>query len=158
MMQLSVYKEHYKETIRLGVPIMLGQLGIIVVGFADNIMVGTDSHHRRVFCAERICKGRRDTEKQPLYQPHRGIVTQPLHVDTASEHPYPEAAGRVDALYRALLYPATLLGHFRHAVQLVQAVQRRHDRHGHPDVRHVRSQRAQHHRELLADIRQLRMS
>ena len=40
MMQLSVYKEHYKETIRLGVPIMLGQLGIIVVGFADNIMVG----------------------------------------------------------------------------------------------------------------------
>lgn len=33
---------HYKETIRLGVPIMLGQLGIIVVGFADNIMVG---HH-----------------------------------------------------------------------------------------------------------------
>lgn len=38
----SVYKEHYKETIRLGVPIMLGQLGIIIVGFADNIMVG---HH-----------------------------------------------------------------------------------------------------------------
>ena len=33
---------HYKDTIRLGVPIMLGQLGIIVVGFADNIMVG---HH-----------------------------------------------------------------------------------------------------------------
>ena len=33
---------HYKETIRLGVPIMLGQLGIIVVNFADNIMVG---HH-----------------------------------------------------------------------------------------------------------------
>lgn len=42
MIQLSAYKAHYKETIRLGVPIMLGQLGIIVVGFADNIMVG---HH-----------------------------------------------------------------------------------------------------------------
>lgn len=42
MIQLSIYKEHYKETIRLGVPIMLGQLGIIVVGFVDNIMVG---HH-----------------------------------------------------------------------------------------------------------------
>lgn len=42
MIQLSVYKEHYKETLRLGVPIMLGQLGIIVVGFADNIMV---AHH-----------------------------------------------------------------------------------------------------------------
>lgn len=42
MIQLSVYKEHYKDTLRLGVPIMLGQLGIIVVGFADNIMV---AHH-----------------------------------------------------------------------------------------------------------------
>ena len=164
MMQLSVYKEHYKETIRLGVPIMLGQLGIIVVGFADNIMVG---HHSTAELAAAsfvnnffnlVFIAGRDTEKQPLYQPHRGIATQPLHVDTASEHPYSEAAGRVDALYRALLYPATLLGHFRHAVQLVQAVQRRHDRHGHPDVRHVRSQRAQHHRELLAYIRQLRMS
>lgn len=38
----AVYKNHYKETLRLGVPIMVGQLGIIVVGFADNIMVG---HH-----------------------------------------------------------------------------------------------------------------
>ena len=34
---------HYKETLRLGAPIMLGQLGIIIVGFADNIMVG---HHQ----------------------------------------------------------------------------------------------------------------
>ena len=42
MIQFSAYKEHYKETIRLGVPIMLGQLGVIIVGFADNIMVG---HH-----------------------------------------------------------------------------------------------------------------
>lgn len=31
---------HYKETLRLGVPIIIGQLGIIVVNFADNIMVG----------------------------------------------------------------------------------------------------------------------
>lgn len=42
MLSFSFYKEHYKETIRLGIPIMMGQLGIIVVGFADNIMVG---HH-----------------------------------------------------------------------------------------------------------------
>lgn len=45
MIQLSIYKDHYKETIRLGVPIMLGQLGIIIVGFADNIMVG---HHSTI--------------------------------------------------------------------------------------------------------------
>ena len=41
-MLFATYKTHYKETIRLGIPIILGQLGIIVVGFADNIMVG---HH-----------------------------------------------------------------------------------------------------------------
>lgn len=41
-MRLSVYKRHYKEIIKLGIPIMLGQLGIIIVGFADNMMVG---HH-----------------------------------------------------------------------------------------------------------------
>ncbi|MEG2067359.1 MAG: MATE family efflux transporter [Tannerellaceae bacterium] len=43
MIQFSTYKEHYRQTIRLGVPIMLGQLGIIIVGFADNIMVGQHS-------------------------------------------------------------------------------------------------------------------
>lgn len=42
MSAFSNYKLHYKQIIKLGVPIMLGQLGIIVVGFADNIMVG---HH-----------------------------------------------------------------------------------------------------------------
>jgi putative efflux protein, MATE family len=42
MFNTTNYKEHYKQIIRLGVPIMLGQLGIIIVGFADNIMVG---HH-----------------------------------------------------------------------------------------------------------------
>ncbi len=32
--------DNYKAIVRLGLPIMIGQLGIIVVGFADNIMVG----------------------------------------------------------------------------------------------------------------------
>ncbi len=45
MTLLAAYKKHYKETIRLGVPIMMGQLGVIIVGFADNIMVG---HHSTV--------------------------------------------------------------------------------------------------------------
>jgi len=42
MFSTTNYKEHYRQIIRLGVPIMLGQLGIIIVGFTDNIMVG---HH-----------------------------------------------------------------------------------------------------------------
>lgn len=37
-----LYRDHYIELLKLGVPIMIGQLGIIIVGFADNIMVG---HH-----------------------------------------------------------------------------------------------------------------
>ena len=39
MIQFSAYKEHYKETIRLGVPIMLGQLGIIIVPMDFNPIV-----------------------------------------------------------------------------------------------------------------------
>lgn len=34
------YKEHYKGLIHLGVPIVIGQIGIVVVGLADNMMVG----------------------------------------------------------------------------------------------------------------------
>ena len=37
-----LYRDHYVVLLRLGVPIMIGQLGIIIVGFADNMMVG---HH-----------------------------------------------------------------------------------------------------------------
>lgn len=34
------YKENYSAIIRLGIPILIGQLGTIIVGFADTIMVG----------------------------------------------------------------------------------------------------------------------
>ncbi len=34
------YKEHYRTLIRLGIPIVIGQIGIVVVGLADNMMVG----------------------------------------------------------------------------------------------------------------------
>lgn len=39
-MKFSDYKTHYVSLIKLGVPILVGQLGMIVVAFADNIMVG----------------------------------------------------------------------------------------------------------------------
>ncbi len=42
MNQPISYKRHYKELIYLGVPIMVGQLGTIILGFADTIMIG---HH-----------------------------------------------------------------------------------------------------------------
>lgn len=34
------YRSEYSELLKLGVPIMVGQLGIVVVGFMDNLMVG----------------------------------------------------------------------------------------------------------------------
>lgn len=37
---LKNYITTYKAIFRLGIPILIGQLGMIVVGFADNIMVG----------------------------------------------------------------------------------------------------------------------
>lgn len=39
-MKFSDYKDHYIALIKLGAPILVGQLGMIVVAFADNIMVG----------------------------------------------------------------------------------------------------------------------
>lgn len=40
--QFNTYKEHYKALIFLGLPIVIGQIGVIVLGFADTLMIG---HH-----------------------------------------------------------------------------------------------------------------
>ena len=42
-MNLQIYKHHYGELLKLGVPIMIGQLGMIVLAFADTMMVGQHS-------------------------------------------------------------------------------------------------------------------
>ncbi len=39
----ETYKDHYKALFRLGIPIVIGQLGIIILGFADTLMVGQHS-------------------------------------------------------------------------------------------------------------------
>lgn len=39
---IDQYKQHYKALIRLGLPIVIGQLGVIILGFADTLMIG---HH-----------------------------------------------------------------------------------------------------------------
>lgn len=44
--KIELYKKHYKSIITLGMPLLLGQLGMIMTGFADTFMVGhysTDS-------------------------------------------------------------------------------------------------------------------
>ena len=42
MQKISKHFQHYKALIMLGVPIVVGQLGIIILGFADTLMIG---HH-----------------------------------------------------------------------------------------------------------------
>lgn len=37
---MQANQQHIKEILKLGTPIMLGQMGVILVGFIDNIMVG----------------------------------------------------------------------------------------------------------------------
>lgn len=41
-MNLAKYSVHYKSLLKMGLPIVLGQLGVIILGFADTIMIG---HH-----------------------------------------------------------------------------------------------------------------
>lgn len=42
MYQIISYKKHYKALFYLGIPIIIGQVGIIILGFADTLMIG---HH-----------------------------------------------------------------------------------------------------------------
>jgi MATE family multidrug resistance protein len=37
---MKLYREHYKELLTLGLPIIIGQIGVILVSFADTFMVG----------------------------------------------------------------------------------------------------------------------
>ena len=38
--RIAGYKQYYKSLVMLGVPIIIGQLGAIITGLADTIMVG----------------------------------------------------------------------------------------------------------------------
>ena len=38
---IAIYKGHYKALFYLGLPIVIGQMGVIVLGFADTLMVDT---------------------------------------------------------------------------------------------------------------------
>lgn len=37
---MQTYREYYAQIAKLGLPILIGQIGTVIVGFADNIMVG----------------------------------------------------------------------------------------------------------------------
>lgn len=41
----ETYRDHYKALLFLGLPIVIGQIGVIVLGFADTLMIG---HHSTV--------------------------------------------------------------------------------------------------------------
>lgn len=39
----QLYRSHYKALLHLGIPIVIGQIGIIILGFADTLMIGRHS-------------------------------------------------------------------------------------------------------------------
>lgn len=41
-MKIQTYRPHYRALLKLGLPIVIGQIGMIVLGFADTLMIG---HH-----------------------------------------------------------------------------------------------------------------
>lgn len=41
----DIYRDHYKALIYLGLPIVIGQIGVIILGFADTLMIG---HHSTI--------------------------------------------------------------------------------------------------------------
>ena len=40
---LRLQRAHYKPLLSIGIPIMIGQVAIVLVSFVDNIMVGNHS-------------------------------------------------------------------------------------------------------------------
>jgi hypothetical protein len=47
-------KHHYRELLSIGFPIIIGQLGTIILGFADTLMIG---HHSTPELAMGFCHG-----------------------------------------------------------------------------------------------------
>src|SRR3712207_6360731 len=43
LLNLKPYYTHYRSLTHLGVPIIIGQIGTIVLGFADTLMIGRHS-------------------------------------------------------------------------------------------------------------------
>ena len=48
--RIAGYKQYYKSLVMLGVPIIIGQLGAIITGLADTIMVGQHSTEELAAC------------------------------------------------------------------------------------------------------------
>ena len=46
-------KHHYRELLAIGIPIIIGQLGTIILGFADTLMIGHSSRKVSILLANR---------------------------------------------------------------------------------------------------------
>lgn len=44
------YIQHYKSLFTLGIPIVIGQVGVIILGFADTLMIGHHSTNELAAC------------------------------------------------------------------------------------------------------------
>ena len=108
--------QHYKALFTLGIPIVIGQIGVIILGFADTLMIGhhstnelaaasfvnnmftlaiifaTGFSYGLTLSGEPVRTGRNpcsgtDAEEQPVCQYTAGSIAHTHHVDTLSEYP-----------------------------------------------------------------------
>ena len=115
----STYKEHYKALIFLGLPIVIGQIGVIVLGFADTLMIGhhstielgaasfdyfqyrvfvwTDSHCRRVVWDSSVCSCRTGIAQQLVGKSDGCIAADYMYDCSLSEYRASRTAGRIDS-------------------------------------------------------------
>ena len=49
------YREHYKALFFLGLPIVIGQIGVIVLGFADTLLWEVYMEHISLHLPDRHC-------------------------------------------------------------------------------------------------------
>lgn len=183
MSQPTSYPDHYRKLITLGVPIIIGQIGMIILGFADTIMIGHHSTEElgaasfvnNLFNLVIIGStgfsygltpvigqlfGHNDrsaiggqAQKRPIGQFHCRPRLHTGHDRTVLQHRQPEPACRTHPPDQAVLPRPARLAHLHPAVQRFQAIRRRH--HGHEDV-HVDSAHRQpdpHRPELRPDLR-----
>lgn len=133
---------HYRELLTLGIPIVIGQIGTIVLGFADTLMIGhhsatelaaasfvnnminlaiifstgflwTDSCRRQSFRTRKKSGGWKNPQEQYICQYHPGGDRMCSHDCTLSERTTSGATGRTAALHQALSGGPDYLPSFR---------------------------------------------
>ena len=180
--------DHIRRLIVLGTPIIIGKIGIIILGFADTMMIGhynTESLGAASFVNNLFSlviigstgfaygltpvigelSGAGDKTgiggklKNALaVNGTTGILLTLCMADPVLQPRQTRPAPRTHAAHQAVLPDHTGVPRVRPAVQRLQTIRRRHHGHPHIHVDPARRQPAQHRRQLAAHLRRGRIS